>query len=429
VSVKILRGDVREQLATLADQSVHCVVTSPPYWGLRDYGTAKWEGGDQACQHKGTPKPRQDTHGQGEAHGRFSDTRGTQPAKQAYCIPVRDTCTCGARRIDAQIGLEASPAEFVETMVGVFRDVRRVLMDDGTLWLNLGDSYATRPYGDGHSFDPKYGGRNREAGYPGRQPQPGFKAKDMVGIPWRVAFALQADGWYLRQDIIWAKPNPMPESVRDRCTKSHEYLFLLSKSERYYFDQEAIKERAIAADMGEMDGGAQRLPDGSNANDGRNYRDSWNGSTFTKGKTAKHQGERTQSEESRSLGAKGEAADVVENRSGAGARMGRGAGWRDDPENSPLTRNKRSVWTVATQPFKEAHFATFPPALIEPCILAGCPPRGVVLDPFAGAFTTSLVAERHQRDSIAIELNPAYIEIGRRRLMEESPLFTNMEVA
>jgi DNA modification methylase len=317
MTVRIMTGDCREVLRTLADESVHCVVTSPPYWGLRDYGIGK-------------------------------DAFGLDPTYQLY----------------------------VDNAVTVFRDVRRVLRKDGTLWLNLGDSYATgagrvgeRP-GGGSQGDNWQGATTS----PNRMPQPGLKPKDLVGIPWRVAFALQADGWYLRQDIIWSKPNPMPESVRDRCTKAHEYLFLLSKSERYYYDADAIKESSVD-DIGISRGGSM--------------------SRF------------------------GRTEQLIS----ANAHRG------DREYASDGTRNRRSVWDVATQPFPEAHFATFPPALIEPCIKAGCPLGGTVLDPFGGAGTTGLVADRLQRNAILIELNPAYAAMARKRITDDAPLLAYREAA
>ncbi len=294
-----LVGDCIESMRQLPDQSVNCCVTSPPYFGLRDYG------------------------------------------------------------VDGQIGLEQTPERFIAKLVEVFREVRRVLRDDGTLWLNIGDSYA-RPLGKGGSGP---GGKNRDwygdnygeaggAGVPG-----GCKPKDLIGIPWMLAFALRADGWYLRQDIIWHKPNPMPESVRDRCTKAHEYVFLLSKSERYYFDSEAMKEPAETTPRGKSHSFARKTattpPPGSPAN----FRPD-----------------------------------------------------RDDVSHSE-TRNRRSVWAVATRPYKGAHFATFPPALIEPCILAGCPVGGTVIDPFGGSGTTAGVAVKHGRNAILCELNPEYAEL------------------
>jgi len=389
VGIKILHGSCLDRLKDLEDQSINACVTSPPYWGLRDYG-------------------------EGE-----------------------------------QLGLEETPEEFVENLVKVFREVKRVLRDDGTVWLNLGDSYISgksrysskeQTLSGGGQNEKKLGNLQRG----GRKDLYGhsfYKDKDLTGIPWRVAFALQADGWYLRQDIIWHKPNPMPESVRDRCTKAHEYIFLLSKSPKYYFDNEAIKEDA-------------KFPDGPNAAD-----------KIRKG-VGKH---------------------GMDTRSGLN-KIG-----------AISKRNKRSVWTVTTKPFKGAHFATFPMDLIEPCVLAGCPekvcvecngpyvrqveskrimrnelpkddPRyrpntyegsykdingkadagytetkdlglqkqcqceanetkpGTVLDPFGGSGTTAQVANSHNRDAILIELNEEYIEIAKERIAPDGDLFTEIEV-
>ena len=308
-------GDCLASLRAMPDQSVQTCVTSPPYFGLRDYG------------------------------------------------------------VDGQIGLEATPDAFVARLVEVFREVRRVLRDDGTLWLNLGDSYAAARGGTHQPAETLAGGkggkaddgarvnRDRHDGYnPTRNaPAIGLKHKDLIGIPWRVAFALQADGWYLRQDIIWHKPNPMPESVTDRCTKAHEYVFLLSKSARYYFDADAIKEPAA-------DASAARLAQPNLKSQA--------GSTRVPGKT-----------------------------NGTMKAVG----------NSE-TRNRRSVWTVTTKPFKGAHFATFPPDLIEPCILAGCPVGGVVLDPFGGSGTTAGVALKHGRKAVLCELNPEYAAMMPARI-------------
>lgn len=309
MSVRILNGDCRDVLKTLPDESVHCVVTSPPYFGLRDYG------------------------------------------------------------VDGQIGLEATPDAFVAEMVAVFREVRRVLRLDGTLWLNLGDSYNAHP-GQRKTTD-KAGEKQRSdtgsVGAPSRY-VPGLKPKDLIGIPWRVAFALQADGWWLRQDIIWSKPNPMPESVTDRCTKAHEYLFLMAKSERYFYDAEAIKEAS----------------------------------------------------------AQPERAGILEKSFSTSDSI---SSLRQDVGRAVMRtehRNKRSVWHVATAPFSEAHFATFPPALIEPCIKAGCREGGTVLDPFGGAGTTGLVADRLGRSAILIELNPDYAAMAERRIKSESPLFAEV---
>lgn len=296
----ILLGDCLEQMKTLHAKSINTCVTSPPYWGLRDYG------------------------------------------------------------VDGQLGLEKTPDEFVANLVNVFREVKRVLKDDGTLWLNLGDTYASTG-GCGHQG--KHGERATRA-HTQRNvignsvKSSGLKAKDLIGIPWRVAFALQADGWYLRQDIIWHKPNPMPESVTDRCTKAHEYIFLLSKSAKYYFDNESILEPFIETRIGKT-GARAATPLTKMKND------QTNSGGFTRSRDGK---------------------------------------------------NKRSVWTVTTKPFKGAHFATFPPDLIEPCILAGCPKDGVVLDPFFGAGTTGLVAKRLGRNYIGCELSAEYVEIAEKRI-------------
>jgi DNA modification methylase len=611
MSMRIITGDCRDVLASLPDESVHCCVTSPPYWGLRDYGTAKWEGGDPACDHKGAPQQSQSSTLAGNGPG---NGKPLSPQLQAMAVPYRCICgKCGARRIDAQIGLEAAWQEYVEQMVAVFREVRRVLRADGTCWANLGDSYATSVNGRS-AADTKAVGKDDRTfrDKPFSTVQSILKPKDICGIPWRIAFALQepyytgcikreadrawlaalvdgegclgirrqaasgnrnpawndtfipyltikmsdrapldkavaitglgsvraeefrvgeddrkvrtvrtpylwrldgnkavqvarelypyllvkapqaaliytldlsnkekrrgrgnvvpADeialrdrifcmvkgfnqrqitelpdwceapdslfeqGWWLRQDIIWSKPNPMPESVTDRCTKAHEYVFLLSKSERYYYDAEAIKEVGVNRASGTNHG--------------------------ADGMCAGYDGHRTRSNLAKGIGAK-------------------------------EFRNRRSVWEIATAPFSEAHFATFPPALIEPCILAGTSAKGCCAkcgapwvretgrdnqpeaypdqkydssDPrFAThrnmgrryqaqlnanpmktlgwspscacdaavvpctvldrAGTTGLVADRLQRDAILIELNQEYAAMAQRRIVDEAPLF------
>lgn len=370
--IQILTGDCRDVLRTLPEESVHCVVTSPPYFGLRDYGTGQWEGGDPSCAHapSGLSVDAKNA-GAAAPNGKLS-------ARDAAIL--RGECPCGAIRIDRQIGLEPTPAEFVAIMVEVFREVRRVLRSDGTLWLNLGDSYAAK------------GGRGQRAS------DYGVKPKDLIGIPWRVAFALQADGWYLRQDIIWSKPNPMPESVRDRCTKAHEYLFLLSKSPRYYFDAVAIAETAARADIPGVSGWAV------------------GGGSHSAVDHAKGDRANTHAASKRNSFARATKASAGDHGQTPQHRPGR------EEINYAGRRNKRSVWTVPTQPFREAHFATFPTALVEPCIRAGCPKGGTVLDPFGGAGTTALVADRLQRDAVLIELNPDYAAMARRRIHADAPL-------
>lgn len=266
---QIITGDALQELRQIPDGCINCCITSPPYYGLRDYG------------------------------------------------------------VEGQIGLESSPQEYIGKLVEIFREVRRVLRQDGALWLNIGDSYATRS-----GSQPPTNTRNK-CGHTAKHLPEGYKYKDLMGIPWMLAFALRADGWYLRQDIIWYKPNCMPESIHDRCTKSHEYIFLLSKSARYYFDAEAIRE--------------------------------------SRGNTASNSG----------------------------------------------TRNKRSVWSIATGQFKAAHYATFPERLVEPCILAGCPEGGIVLDPFLGSGTTAVVARKLGRGCIGIEINPEYCRMADERISQD----------
>jgi DNA modification methylase len=302
---KIYNMDCLKGLKQLDDNSINCCVTSPPYWGLRDYG------------------------------------------------------------VEGQFGLESTPEEYVAKMVEVFREVKRVLRKDGTLWLNLGDSYAGSGKGAWSNKEVQ-----KETYVPDKDspqcklkkvPQ-GLKPKDLVGIPWMVAFALRADGWYLRSDIVWHKPNAMPESVTDRPTKAHEYIFLLSKSPKYYYDAEAIKEPLARPE--ELLRKTPAVFGGQNKHDGYG--------------TRKYSGN-----------------EYVGNYTG---------------------RNKRSVWTVSTKPFPEAHFAVFPPTLIEPCILAGCPAGGVVLDPFMGSGTTGMVAAMYQRNFIGFELNPEYCKMAEKRI-------------
>jgi len=358
----ILRGDVREMLGQLADCSVQACVTSPPYWGLRDYGTATWDGGDPNCDHLGKPMATKANINRNCGTG--NDVKNAT-AREFY----KDICAkCGATRIDSQIGLEQTPDQYVEQMVSVFREVRRVLKDDGTLWLNLGDSYAGSGKGPAGNLGAKHNERHLEHKHSAIVPD-GLKPKDLVGIPWRVAFALQADGWWLRQDIIWHKPNPMPESVTDRCTKAHEYLFLLTKSAKYYFDNEAIKEPAQTAPA-------------TRDKHGEGYQADYpNGDRFS-----------------------------------AGERV-----WGADGK-----RNRRSVWTIPTKPFKGAHFAVMPEALVEPCILATSREGDTVLDPFLGSGTVGLVAQRHNRRWVGCELNPEYAKIAEARISKETNIFTEV---
>ena len=350
----ILHGNNIETLKTIPDGSVDCCITSPPYYGLRDYGTGEWVGGDPNCPHRRMSKFSEKTttgHKQEELIGNVGD------AIYKTVCPL-----CGAIREDKQIGLEETPEEYIDRLVQVFREVKRVLKPEGTLWVNIGDSYNGNK--TGNTEVNKHKGAVTDSFK--KKIWDGAKQKDLIGIPWLLAFALRNDGWYLRQDIIWHKPNPMPESVKDRCTKSHEYIFLLSKSPKYYFDYEAIQEEAICKDdrragMGHIDYDGKR---GGNQT---------------------------------SLGQQS-FVSISE------------------------YRNKRDVWTVIPSHYKEAHFATFPEELVTPMLLAGCPKDGVVLDPFMGSGTTGAVAILNKRHYIGCELNKEYIEMANKRIADATKI-------
>ena len=358
----------------LAAKSVHTVVTSPPYYGLRDYGTAKWEGGSSECEH---------TVGSGDN----DNLKGyvTRPErdgeKRQYCQ------LCGAIRIDEQIGLEQTPDEYIANLVEVFRECKRILRDDGTLWVNIGDSYATSPAGNKVWGDGVGSNKHYESEQIHQKTHKDFgeaKPKDLIGIPWMLAFALRADGWYLRQDIIWAKPNPMPESIKDRCTKSHEYIFLLSKSAKYYYDNEAVMELATGFD-GRKDtkykGGPKDMAGGAH--------ERW---------------------QYKNLQPNGQQPNTM--------HLDRLQG---EEYMSPV-RNKRDVWTVTTKPYKGAHYATFPPDLIKPCILAGAPESGIVFDPFVGSGTTVATAIQLGRQGIGIDLSFKYLYENAKVRVDEQRL-------
>lgn len=335
-TAKILVGNNIDRLRQMEDGSVRTVVTSPPYWGLRDYGTGTWVGGDADCTHRRESK-KSDTTITG--HKNFTEMLGVGDA-----IYKTECPRCGAIRQDDQLGLEETVAEYVQNLVELFREVRRVLADDGTVWVNLGDTY--------------------------------LPSKDLAGVPWRVAMGLQDDGWCLRQDIIWSKPNPMPESVKDRCTKSHEYIFMLTKQSKYFFNHEAIRE-PIA------DSSRERLE--QNIDEQR-------------GSVRAHAGDKT---------------------NGTMKAVGGDDG----------LRSRRSVWSVPTALYKEAHFAVYPPALIAPCILAGSEPGDTVLDPFSGSGTTGVVALLNQRNYVGLELNPEYADISEYRLTESLGLLAEIIVS
>ena len=314
----ILQGNCVETLKTIPDESVDCCITSPPYYGLRDYGVA------------------------------------------------------------GQIGLEETPEAYIDRLVSVFREVKRILKPEGTLWVNIGDSYNNAKVGNTEVNKHKcvVADSFREKMWSGA------KQKDLIGIPWLLAFALRNDGWYLRQDIIWHKPNPMPESVKDRCTKSHEYIFLLSKSPKYYFDYEAIRERGVMT-QGDSAGSYQRDTRATHGLGGGN-----SGINLAKEKLAKELAEKGYS-----------------------------------------TRNKRDVWSVTPSHYKEAHFATFPEELVTPMVLAGCPKDGIVLDPFMGSGTTGAVAVLNKRHYIGCELNPEYIELSNRRIADATKIANQVTIS
>ena len=343
-------GDCLDVLKTLPDNSIDCCVTSPPYYALRDYG------------------------------------------------------------IEGQLGLERTPEEYIAKMTEVFMEVYRVLKTEGTLWLNIGDSY----WGGGwrnaqfneHSGDLQKGSKGTYCGesMPACKGNQGvYKPKDLIGIPWMLAFSLRSAGWYLRQDIIWAKNNPMPESVTDRCTKSHEYIFLLSKSQKYYFDHEAIQEPAISADDLK-----RRIKNGKEEWKTDKAKDTYAVSGTGRSRTELY----SKKKKTKNCQYDGQEPNTMHLRREEGL-----------PDEEYYVRNKRDVWQVNVKPCKEAHFATYPPDLVRPCILAGCPEEGVVLDPFMGSGTTALVAKGIGRDYIGIELNPEYKAIAERRLFEKFGLF------
>ena len=358
---KIIIGDALESLRLIESNLVDCCVTSPPYFGLRDYGTGQWEGGNSDCDHLQSSGQRQDV-GRFQVNGFHGSALVSDLRKKSFS----KVCSkCGAIRIDKQIGLEETPESYVEKLVEVFHEVKRVLKNDGTLWLNIGDSYFNYRPGKGQSLS-KQTMSNSKQDLPETCPRRNFKTegikeKDLIGIPWLLAFALRADGWYLRQDIIWQKPCCMPEAVKDRCTKSHEYIFLLSKSQNYYFDYKAIQEPAITP------------PSIINKNEEGYQADYPKGPRFSEGE--------------RIYGADG-------------------------------MRNKRDVWTISSKPYKEAHFAVFPAELIRPCIRAGSRKGGIVLDPFIGSGTTAMVALEESRDYIGIELNPKYLKLINERKLD-----------
>lgn len=402
----IIQGDCLEVLKTLPDNSIDCCVTSPPYYGLRDYGTGEWVGGDPDCDHIANPNATKKM-----GNDEFNVNRPSREETITKGFYKKICPKCGAIREDKQIGLEESPKQYIDRLVAVFHEVKRVLKDDGTLWLNIGDSYCnSNGYARADEQFQREGRNNAPANDRDLSSlhEAGFKTKDLMGIPWMLAFALRNDGWYLRQDIIWHKPNPMPESVKDRCTKAHEYIFLMSKKPQYYFDYEAIQEEAIWKDD-------KRATQGRTAYEGKGTEgtDSHAQQSFVSFSRKKKTNDKT-------VGIRFGGNKYGDNED-SHYQTYSGKEWTpqmkntDDGDEEIVVRNKRDVWSVTLKPCKEAHFATFPEDLIKPCILAGCRIGGVVLDPFFGSGTTGRVAESLNRNYLGIELNPEYIEIGKRR--------------
>lgn len=356
--IEILQGNVFDKVKELKDNSIDCVVTSPPYWGLRDYGTGTWIGGDKNCSHfRESHQSERTSTGQKKSvlHGGIADSIYKNICKR-----------CGAKRKDEQLGLEETYQEHIKNIVNLFKEIKPKLKDSATIWLNYGDSYATTANGrkakdvknDDRAFVDK----------PFSTIQGSIKPKDLVMIPNRIAIALQDDGWWIRSEIIWHKPNPMPESIKDRPTSSHEKIWLITKSKNYYYDHESIKEPVKNSSKIRLNQNIENQKGSTRAN----------GCMKSNGNM-------------------------------------KAVGYEK--------RNKRNVWTVSTKPCKEAHFATFPKDLIEPCIKAGCPEGGIVLDPFGGSGTTGIVAALNNRKSILIELNKNYIEIANKRIEKEVGLF------
>ena len=374
----MLAGHCLEVLRTLPGESVDCCITSPPYWGLRDYRTPPllW-GGSAACDHRWVGTSRPAANGTAQMKEDAGTLNGRSATRKS--LSSRFCQDCGGW--EGGLGLEPTPELYVEHLVQVFREVRRVLKPEATLWLVLGDSFAGVP-------DQRTG-----TDRPGEPPstQMKLKRKDLVGIPWQVAFALRSDGWYLRSDIVWHKPNPTPESVRDRPTRAHEYVFLLAKGRRYFYDQAAIAEPLAASSLARL----SQASFASQTGGAKDYAKAIGGGAANRS-----------------------ARRIIVNLKGRALPPSYSAADRPGnlPGGVPLRRNRRSVWTLPTHPYRGAHFATFPPELIRPCVKAGCPVGGVVIDPFMGAGTTGLVAAEEGRRFIGIELNKQYLKLARKRI-------------
>jgi DNA modification methylase len=356
--IKFLQGNCLDKIKELDDNSIDCVVSSPPYFGLRDYGTAQWKGGNPNCSHA---YGRNTRGGLSDFQKNNKGSFGDEAVKSGECCKL-----CGAKRIDEQFGLEKTYQDYLANTVKVFETFKPKLKDTATIWWNVGDSYSS---GKRTSTTNQSLRGNKNYGVTRTPVQNGIKEKDLLMIPNRVAIALQDAGWYIRSEIIWYKPNPMPESVRDRPTSAHEKIWLITKSKKYYYDADAIREPLAASSLNRLNQDIKNQKGSTRGNGGMKS----NGNMKAVG--------------------------------------------------NKETKNKRNVWTVTTKPCKEAHFATFPKDLIEPCIKAGCPEGGLVLDPFGGSGTTGIVAAQNNRNAVLIELNQKYIDIAKKRIDKELGLF------
>jgi len=449
--IKILHGNVFDKVKELNDNSINCVVTSPPYWGLRDYGTATYKGGDSNCKHTITDG--------------IVDNKNNKLIERPDRSSDKKNCVkCGAIRIDDQLGLEPTYQEHIKNIVNLFKEIKPKLKDSATIWLNYGDSYATTINGR-KAKDVKNDDR-MFVDKPFSTIQGSIKPKDLVMIPNRIAIALQDDGWWIRSEIIWHKPNPMPESVRDRPTSAHEKIWLITKSKKYYYDADSIREPLASTSLTRLNQDIKNQKGSTRGNGGmksngnmkavRPYRvlDADQRPEFVETRDLP---EHNELREYLSLNRKNKNITIDEIEKHFGNQAGHH--WfekngsypsKDDwiklkkllnfddtydkqlttinfksglKQNHPLGRNKRNVWTITTKPCKEAHFATFPKDLIEPCIKAGCPEGGIVLDPFGGSGTTGIVASQNNRNAILIELNKDYIDIANKRIDKELGLF------
>jgi DNA modification methylase len=364
--IKILHGNCIDKIKELDDNSIDCVVSSPPYFGLRDYGTAQWKGGNPNCSHA---YGRNTRGGLSDFQKNNKGSFGDEAVKSGECCKL-----CGAKRIDEQFGLEKTYQDYLANTVKVFETFKPKLKDTATIWWNVGDSYNNKPAGN-KDLKKSSGLPNKKENLHKRKDNiskvllKSLKEKDLMMIPNRVAIALQEAGWYIRSEIIWHKPNPMPESVRDRPTSAHEKIWLITKSKKYYYDADAIREPLAASSLNRLNQDIKNQKGSTRGNGGMKS----NGNMKAVG--------------------------------------------------NKETKNKRNVWTVTTKPCKEAHFATFPKDLIEPCIKAGCPEGGLVLDPFGGSGTTGIVAAQNNRNAVLIELNQKYIDIAKKRIDKELGLF------